>query len=120
MPDRIELRGLHAFGYHGVLPEERRDGQMFVVDVGLETDVTAASTSDDLADTVDYGEVAARIAALVQGEPVALIETLAERIAACCLDDVRVRAVDVTVHKPSAPVGVPVDDVVVSVRRERS
>jgi 7,8-dihydroneopterin aldolase/epimerase/oxygenase len=119
MPDRIELRGLRAYGYHGVLPEERRDGQVFVVDVALETSVDAAAASDDLADTVDYAAVAAQVTALVEGEPVALIETLAARIAQRCLDDPKVRAAEVSVHKPSAPVGVPFDDVVVTLRRER-
>jgi 7,8-dihydroneopterin aldolase/epimerase/oxygenase len=117
MTDRIELLGLRARGFHGVLEHERRDGQVFVVDVGLDVDTTAAAASDDLADTVDYGALAEHVAAVVTGEPVDLIETLAQRIADVCLQDARVRAVDVAVHKPSAPVTVPVEDVVVRIRR---
>jgi 7,8-dihydroneopterin aldolase/epimerase/oxygenase len=117
MTDRIELWGLRARGFHGVLEHERRDGQDFVVDVGLDVDTAPAAASDDLAQTVDYGALAESIAAVVSGEPVDLIETLAQRLADVCLQDPRVRAVDVAVHKPSAPVTVPVEDVVVRIRR---
>ena len=117
MTDRIELQGLRARGFHGVLEHERRDGQDFVVDVGLDVDTAAAAATDDLAQTVDYGALAVSIAGVVTGEPVDLIETLAQRIADVCLADARVRAVDVAVHKPSAPVTVPVEDVVVRIRR---
>jgi len=117
MTDRIELHGLRVRGRHGVLPEERRDGQEFVIDVGLEVDVSAASASDDLTQTVDYATLSERLAAVVGGEPVDLIETLAERLAVVCLEDPRVTAVDVAVHKPSAPVRVAVDDIVVRIRR---
>jgi dihydroneopterin aldolase len=120
MSDRIELVGLRVRGHHGVLEHERRDGQDFVVDVGLDVDVTVAAATDDLAKTVDYGELAVSIAAVVSGEPVDLIETLAQRIADVCLRDARVRAVDVAVHKPNAPVTVPVEDVVVRIRRTAS
>ena len=117
MTDRIEVRGLRVHGRHGVLPEERRDGQEFVIDVALEVDVATAGGSDDLADTVDYAGLSDRLAAVVAGEPVALIETLAERLAEVCLADARVNAVEVAVHKPSAPVRVSVDDIVVRIRR---
>ena len=117
MTDRIELLGLRARGFHGVLEHERRDGQDFVVDVGLDVDIAAAAATDDLAQTVDYGTLAESIAAVVSGDPVDLIETLAQRIADVCLRDARVRAVDVAVHKPSAPVTVPVEDVIVRIRR---
>ena len=117
--DRIELRGLRLRGHHGVLPQERRDGQTFVVDVVLEVDTRAAAESDDLADTVDYAALAARLADVVSGEPVNLIETLAARLASVALDGDGVAAAEVTVHKPEAPVGQPVDDVVVHIRRER-
>jgi 7,8-dihydroneopterin aldolase/epimerase/oxygenase len=120
MTDRIELVGLRARGFHGVLEHERRDGQDFVVDVSLDVDTSAAATSDDLAETVDYGLLARSIAAVVSGDPVDLIETLAQRIADVCLVDRRVLAVDVAVHKPSAPVTVPVEDVVVRIRRTAS
>ena len=117
MSDRIELVGLRARGFHGVLEHERRDGQDFVVDVALDVDTALAGRTDDLTDTVDYGRLAESIAAVVSGEPVDLIETLAQRIADVCLHDPRVQSVDVAVHKPAAPVTVPVEDVIVRIRR---
>ena len=120
MSDRIELVGLRARGHHGVLAHERRDGQEFLVDVSLEVDIAEAAGSDDLDKTVDYGVLAQSIEAVITGDPVDLIETLAQRIADVCLRDSRVRAVDVAVHKPSAPVTVPVEDVVVRIRRTAS
>jgi dihydroneopterin aldolase len=119
MSDRIELRGLYAHGKHGVLPFERRDGQTFVVDATIELDTSAAGRSDALVDTVDYGDLARRLVAIVQGEPVDLLETLAARLADAALGDERVTAVEITVHKPQAPVGVPIEDVAVRIRRER-
>lgn len=117
--DRIELRGLRVRGFHGVLDHERRDGQDFVVDIVLETDVSAAAASDDLADTIDYAAVAHAVADIVSGEPVNLVETLAGRIADACLDLAAGAVVTVNVHKPQAPVGLPFDDVVVTIRRAR-
>ena len=118
--DRITITGIEAFGHHGVLAHEREYGQRFVVDVTLELDLRAAGASDDLADTVDYGSLSADVGALVAGEPCDLIEALAERIATRCLADARVGAVQVTVHKPSAPVPVVADEVSVTIRRVRS
>lgn len=117
--DRIELVGLRATGHHGVFEFERRDGQEFVVDVVLHVDVRAAAASDDLADTVHYGDLAEQVHAVVTGEPVDLIETLAERVADVCLRPPGVHAVDVAVHKPQAPVTVAFGDVVVRVHRRR-
>ncbi len=119
MSDRITLTGLRVRGRHGVLPQERRDGQVFVVDVDLEVDLRPAAASDDVRDTVHYGELAERLAAVLGGEPVDLIETLAERLAVLCLADERVRQATVTVHKPAAPIGVPFADVSVTVVRSR-
>jgi dihydroneopterin aldolase len=116
--DSIVLTGLRAFGYHGVYPDERRDGQEFVVDVTLETSLAAASASDSIADTIHYGELAERLVAVLTGEPVNLIETLAERLVRVCLADPRVRAATVTVHKPGAPIPFLFDDVAVVMRRE--
>ena len=117
MSDAIRLTGLRVRGFHGVLPEERRDGQDFVVDVALRLDLRAAAASDDVADTVHYGELAERLAAVVAGDPVDLIETLAERLAAVCLEDRRVIRAEVTVHKPQAPIPLPFGDVSVTVVR---
>lgn len=118
--DRVALRGLRGFGRHGVLPDERANGQPFLVDVDLGLDTRPAAGSDDLADTVDYGGLADEVVALVEGEPVNLIETLAERIAALCLDRRGVEQVQITVHKPDAPVAVEFDDVSVTIMRSRS
>jgi dihydroneopterin aldolase len=118
--DCVALHGLRGFGRHGVLPQERRDGQSFLVDVSLGLDTSKAAASDDLTDTVDYGDLATRVVAVVEGEPVNLIETLAGRIADVCLAEPRVKQVEVTVHKPFAPVAVPLDDVTVTIRRSRS
>jgi dihydroneopterin aldolase len=120
MNDRIGLRGLRVRGYHGVLPTEREHGQEFVVDVDLEVDTRWASATDELSDTVDYAALSERIAAVVSGDPVNLIETLAARLADVCLTDPHVRAVTVEVHKPDAPVSVAVDDITVRIRREQA
>ncbi|WP_447924697.1 2-amino-4-hydroxy-6-hydroxymethyldihydropteridine diphosphokinase [Georgenia muralis] len=114
--DRIRLLGLRAFGHHGVLAHERARGQTFVADVVLHLDTRTAAATDDLADTVSYAAVAEDVVAVLGGEPVDLLETLAERIAAAVLAH-GVRAVDVTVHKPGAPLSVPFDDVELVIRR---
>jgi dihydroneopterin aldolase len=117
--DLIEIRGIRGFGRHGVFDHERADGQEFTVDVRLEVDIRAAAASDRLADTVDYGRIAEQVHTEIESDPVDLIETLAERIAARCLADRRVSGVAVSVHKPSAPITVPFDDVVLTVHRRR-
>ena len=117
--DHITLSGIQAFGYHGVLPHERTYGQRFVVDVRLGVDLSIAAASDRLDDTIDYGELTGAVADLVAGEPVALIEALAGRIADRALEDPRVAVVEVTVHKPAAPVPAAAQDVAVTLRRAR-
>lgn len=115
--DTVALTGLRVWGRHGVLPEERRDGQDFVVDVELSLDTRPAAASDDLADTVDYARLADGLAAVVAGAPVDLIETLASRLAEVCLADDRVISAKVTVRKPSAPIPHAFSDVAVTVVR---
>ena len=119
MTDRISLRGLRVRGNHGVFDFERRDGQDFIVDVDLELDLAKAATSDRVDDTVHYGELAGRLAEVIAGEPVNLIETLADRLVAVCLADDRVGAATVTVHKPQAPIPHEFADVAVTLRRTR-
>lgn len=122
MRDTITLTGLRIRGRHGVFEHERTAGQEFVVDAALEFDASTtavAARSDDLADTVDYGDLAGRLAAIVSGEPVNLIETLADRLAEACLADLRVAAATVTVHKPQAPIPHDFADVAVTLRRSR-
>jgi dihydroneopterin aldolase len=117
--DQIALRGLRGHGRHGCLPAERELGQEFVVDVVLGLDTRASAAQDDLSRTVDYGTLAGRLVSRIEGPPVNLIETLAERLAAICLDQENVEEVEVTVHKPSAPIPYPFSDVSVTVHRAR-
>ena len=120
MTDRIVLRGLRARGHHGVFEHERRDGQDFVIDVVLSVDMSVAGRSDDVNDTIDYGVLTEELAADVARDPLDLIEALAQRLADRCLRDPRVEEVEVTVHKPQAPVTVPVADVAVTITRRQS
>ena len=119
MSDRITLTGIRATGYHGVYAHERREGQVFIADVALELSLADAARSDDVADTVHYGEFADQVAAVLSGEPADLLETVAQRIADRALAYARVDAVEVTIHKPQAPITVPFDDVSVTIRRAR-
>lgn len=119
MTDRIELRGLKVRGHHGVFDHERRDGQDFVVDVVVWMDLAKAAATDDLTQTLHYGELAERAAAIVAGEPRNLIETVSAEIAEDVMKDARVHAVEVTLHKPSAPIPLDFADVAVVARRSR-
>src|SRR5690348_18406808 len=117
--DRIELRGLRVFARHGVLDQEQVSGQEFVIDAVLWLDTRPAAGSDDLSKTVDYGALANRLVRLAEEPPVRLIETLAERLAADCLSEPLVAEVEITVHKPQAPIAHPFTDVAVVIRRAR-
>ena len=117
--DRVRLLGVRGTGFHGVFEHERREGQEFVVDVELVVDLTPAAASDDLVDTVNYGEIGAAVLARIQGEPHDLIERVAGLVAMDVLAHAAVDEVTVTVRKPQAPVGVPLDDVAVCVTRRR-
>jgi 7,8-dihydroneopterin aldolase/epimerase/oxygenase len=119
MADRIELRGLTVRGHHGVFDHERADGQDFVVDITVWIDLADAAASDDLADTYDYGKLAERAAAIIAGPARNLIETVSGEIAEDVMQDKRVHAVEVTVHKPQAPIPQSFDDVAVVARRSR-
>ena len=117
--DRVTLTGITAVGRHGVLDFEREQGQPFVVDVTCWIDLAPAAAHDDLNLTVDYGTLAQAIAADIEGDPLNLIEALADRIAVTCLRARSVRSVEVTVHKPQAPVPVEFADVAVTLTRSR-
>jgi 7,8-dihydroneopterin aldolase/epimerase/oxygenase len=117
--DRITLEGIEVFAHHGVLAHERDLGQRFVIDVHLDLDLAPAAASDALDDTVDYGVLAGRIARQVADERHDLIETVAGRVAETCLAHAAVVAVEVTVHKPAAPLPVSAREVAVTLRRER-
>ena len=115
--DRLAVLGLTFRGFHGVLEHERRDGQDFVVDLALSLDTRAAARSDDLQDTVDYGSLVEDVRAVVEGDPVDLIETLAQRVADVCLAQPSVTEVEVTVHKPHAPIQATFQDVALTINR---
>jgi 7,8-dihydroneopterin aldolase/epimerase/oxygenase len=117
--DRLALRGVRAVGHHGVLEHERRDGQEFVVDAVLGVDTRRAGRADDLSLTVDYGRLSQQLVDAIGSEPVDLIETLAQRLADVCLAQPLVEWVDLTVHKPQAPIEVPFDDVTLTIHRRR-
>jgi len=117
---RISITGLRVRGNHGVFSEERAIGQEFVVDAVLWLDAAPAAAADDLSLTADYGAIADRLAGIVAGPPVALIETLADRLAVACLADEVVHEVEVTVHKPQAPLQRQFTDVAVTIRRSRA
>lgn len=118
--DRLAVHGVEAFGHHGVFDFERREGQLFKVDLVLGMDTRPAATSDDLQDTVDYGNLVAAVKRAVETDPVDLIETLAQRIADVCLTDSRVQWTEVTVHKPDAPIEATFSDVALTIHRSRS
>ncbi len=117
MLDWITIRGLRAFGFHGVFAEERRDGQEFIIDLRL--GLAVHTDSDELPDTVDYSRISAEVIAIVQSDPVNLIETLAGRIANHCLTHELVEVTQVTVHKPHAPMDLAFDDVSVDITRSK-
>ena len=118
--DRLAVRGIEATGHHGVFDFERREGQLFRVDLVLALDTRAAAASDDLADTVDYGSLVDRVKAAIETDPVDLIEKLAQRIADLCLTDERVESAEITVHKPEAPIAATFADVALTITRSRA
>ena len=117
MADRIRLTGLTVFGHHGVFEHEKRDGQDFVVDVTIWLDLTRAVATDELAETVHYGELAELAAGIIAGPPRDLIEAVAGEIAETLMARYPVYAAEVTVHKPFAPIPLTFTDVSVTVRR---
>jgi 7,8-dihydroneopterin aldolase/epimerase/oxygenase len=118
--DRISLTGITAFGHHGVYASERQQGQRFVVDVSCTLDLSMAASNDDLGRTIDYGTLAQAVAADIERDPLNLIEALADRIVVTCLRYDAIQCVEVTVHKPHAPMPVDVADVAVTLTRSRT
>lgn len=120
MSDRIVLKGIEAYGYHGVLEEERKNGQRFYADIRAELDLEAPSNSDDLKDTVDYGAIVDLVIEDIKSDPCQLIEHLAGRIADRILFEFhKINRVAVTIHKPMAPVNGKVTDIAVTIERLR-
>ena len=119
MTDELAITGIECFAHHGVFDFERREGQIFVVDLVLGLDTRAAAASDDLADTVNYGTLALDVKAAVERDPVDLIETVVQRIADVCLLESRVEWARVTLHKPDAPIDATYSDVALTITRTR-
>lgn len=119
MADRIELTGVEVHGHHGVFPHEKRDGQRFLTDVTVWTDFRPAAATDDLTHTINYAGIAELIHTTVSGPSRDLIETVASEIADTLILNNRVHAVEVTIHKPDAPIPHPFADVAVVARRSR-
>ena len=119
MTDELSVTGIACFAHHGVFDFERREGQVFVVDLVLGIDTRPAAASDDLVDTVNYGTLVADVKAAVERDPVDLIETVAQRITDVCLLDTRVEWARVTLHKPDAPIDATYSDVALTITRTR-
>lgn len=117
--DELSITGIECFAHHGVFDFEKREGQVFVVDLVLGIDTRAAGASDDLEDTVNYGSLTMDVKAAVERDPVDLIETVAQRIADVCLLDSRVEWARVTLHKPDAPIDATYSDVALTITRTR-
>ena len=119
MTDRIRISGIEVLAKHGVLDHEKQNDQKFVIDLELSMDLGAAAASDRLEDTVDYGELSQRTHDYVASNSFDLIERLAYGVADLAMKFSKVEAVEVTVHKPDAPVRVPFVDISVTVSRQR-
>jgi dihydroneopterin aldolase len=118
MADLIRISGIKAFGYHGVFETERANGQDFFVDIELEVDLTRASVSDEVKDTINYAEVIDIVVEEITTNPVSLIEKLAGRMAERIkVTFAQAARVTVTVHKPQAPVTAEVKDISVTISR---
>lgn len=119
MSDQLAVRGIEIHAHHGVFEFERHEGQNFVLDLVLGVDTAPAAASDDLSETVDYGSLVADVKKAAEQDPVDLIETLAQRIADVCLVRDQVEWVEVTVHKPHAPIEATFSDVTLTINRSR-
>ncbi|RYB95745.1 dihydroneopterin aldolase [Nocardioides oleivorans] len=117
--DELSVTGIECFAHHGVFEFEKREGQVFVVDLVLGIDTRPAAASDALADTVNYGSLVDDVKAAVERDPVDLIETVVQRIADTCLLDSRVEWARVTLHKPDAPIDATFSDVALTITRTR-
>ena len=121
MTQKISIKGLRVYGYHGVMEHEREEGQYFIVDATIRVDAERASSTDDISNTVSYAEIAQLIAENVRNNPVNLLETLSQRLA----DEILFAAspwakkVKVTVSKPDAPIDLYFDTVSVTAKAKR-
>lgn len=115
--DEITIKGIRGFGYHGVFEDEKKNGQEFIVDLRIESDLSKAGQSDSLVDTADYGAIAIRTKEIIETGSFNLIERLASEIAHLLKAEFNLAAIEVTVHKPGAPVGIDFTDIAVTIRR---
>lgn len=100
--DRITIKDLSLRCIIGLYPEERDKKQDVIINVVMDTDLSAAGKSDDLNDTVDYKTIKLSILDFVEKSSFKLIESLAEGVAAICLKDDKVQCATVTIDKPGA------------------
>jgi 7,8-dihydroneopterin aldolase/epimerase/oxygenase len=120
MSDTIFIRGLSLHAHHGVLPYEGKVGQSFMIDLKLDIDLSTAARTDKVADTVSYDQVVATATETFTSQKFKLIEAAAGKVADAILAKFpRVRAVEVTIHKPHAPIAATFNDVGVSITRKR-
>ena len=120
MADRITLTGLECFGFHGVFDHEKREGQKFTVDLICWLDFAEAAATDDLAKTINYADLAQLAHNIVTGTPRDLVETVAVEIAETAMHTYpMLHAIEVTLHKPQAPIPHDFSDVAVTARRSR-
>ena len=119
MTDRVEIKGIEVLARHGVLEHEQEKAQVFRADVTVFTDLSTASETDDLDDTIDYSELALEVREVVGSESYKLIETVAGRVADAMMSHPRVLGAVVTIHKPGAPIDVVFEDVSVTIERSR-
>lgn len=117
--DQLSVTGIECFAHHGVFEHEKREGQVFVVDLTLGLDTRPAAGSDDLRDTVDYGSLVATVKETVESKSHDLIESVVHEVAAVCLRDHRVEWARVTLHKPQAPIEAAFSDVTLTITRKR-
>jgi len=119
--DKLTIHDITFIGYHGALPEENVLGQPFITSLTFELDLRPAGISDDLGATIDYRTAIAVVEQVITGEPVKLIETIAERIVSRLLEELPLAiAVTVRLTKPRPPVPVNFAGATVQIRRERA
>lgn len=118
--DRMVLKRMVFYGYHGVYPEENKLGQKYFVDLDLRMDLSRAAQTDDVDDTINYAEIHALVKNIVEGPPVKLIETLTANIASTLLGTyTSIINITVSVTKPNPPFDITFDGVTVEMRRQR-
>jgi dihydroneopterin aldolase len=117
--DRISVRGMLFLGRHGVSPDERLEPQPFEVDVDMRKDLSRASATDELSDTIDYSALLTLVGRIVEGNSFRLLESLAATIAEAVLGESDAVEVEVRVRKPRAPLPGPFETVEVAISRTR-